>query len=276
MTAIAIWINEEIQNYPSLWVVADSRVSSGSGILIEDGAKIFTLPIICKKSGKDSFFTDNYYQHSVGFCFAGSTLMGQNSFLSLQPLLSNLFSVEGYIPSLEEIANYILSYLKQTFDDYKVVGASNSMLEAAIFGYCHVTSKLCVFHFLPEFGSNGCFMTMKNCDCKKTSDFVYLGDKKSEMIEKIKVSFKSESIPGRPVSRVPRYVIEDEIQENDSSSIGGDIQLGIAGVHGFSTYKICKPYKKGEPKAYFSYLGRELTEELSHVGNAIVGGNAIV
>jgi len=120
MTAIAIWYNKEIETNPSLWVVSDSRVSKGASVLIEDAAKIFTLPIICKAPGTSDFFTDIYYQHSYGFCFAGSTLMGQNSFLALQPLLSNLSSAEHYIPSIEDIGNYVLNYLKKTFDDYKV------------------------------------------------------------------------------------------------------------------------------------------------------------
>jgi hypothetical protein len=276
MTAIAIWCNNEIEENPSLWIVSDSRVSKGNSLLIEDAAKVFTLPIICKAPGSSGFFTDIYYQHSFGFCFAGSTLMGQNSFLALQPLLGNLSSVENYIPSIEDVGNYILNYLKKTFDDYKISGGASAVFEAAIFGYCHVAKKLQIIHISPVFEPSGCFLTMTTKSCTKRSDFIYLGDNKTEMKKKISNALNSETVPGRPVTRAPRYVIDDAIEDEQMSSIGGDIQLGIADTHGFMTYKICKPYKKGEPASYFSYLGRELTDDLAYIGKAMVVGNAMV
>jgi hypothetical protein len=58
MTAIAIWCNHEIAENPGLWIAADSLVStSGGSKLINDGAKIFALPIMCRTAGRNGFFT---------------------------------------------------------------------------------------------------------------------------------------------------------------------------------------------------------------------------
>ena len=91
MTSIVIWTNLEVAGNPSLWVVGDTRVSgSGSQPLIEDAAKVLGLPVVCRRPDAAGFFSETYFSHTLGYCFAGSTLMGQNSYLSLVPLLSNL------------------------------------------------------------------------------------------------------------------------------------------------------------------------------------------
>ena len=94
MTAIVIWLNDENPQLPSLWVASDSRVSkSKDSRLIDDATKIFALPVVCRSASQNGFFTDITYYHTYGYCFAGSTLLGQNTFLALMPLLSNLITL---------------------------------------------------------------------------------------------------------------------------------------------------------------------------------------
>src|SRR5690348_11601459 len=136
MTAIAIWRNDEIAGNPSLWATADSLVSGPQKEqLIGDAVKIFPLPIICRRPGPTGFFSEPYFVHTLGYCFAGSTLMGQNSYLGLTPLLSNIISTNSYLPSMRDIASHILAYLQRTFDDYKAVAAANSLFQVALFGH---------------------------------------------------------------------------------------------------------------------------------------------
>jgi len=273
MTAIVIWCNHEVLDNPALWVAADSRVSTTDGaILIEDAAKVFSLPVICRSPGRDGFFSRIYHTNTVGFCFAGSTLMGQNAFLGITPLLSNLISGTSYIPSLYDIANHALAYLSLTFDEYKRRAGQSAVFEAAIFGYCHKEQELSVFHFTPIIKDDGIIrMSLIQYRGMKDKEFVYLGDDKEAMCSKIKEDFTNEPVPGRPVSRIPRYVIQDSIDNSSCESIGGDIQLAIADRFGFRPFTLCKPRVLGQPAAYMSYLGRELTAEISHVGEAMVG-----
>jgi hypothetical protein len=276
MTAIAIWYNKEIQSNPCLWIAADSLVSTAHSKLIDDGAKVFGLPVICKSPGPDGFFSNVYYAHTFGYCFAGSTLMGQNAYLALAQLLSDLISPTQYVPSLHDVAQNVLAFLRQSFDVYKVRAAQNAMFEVAIFGYCNHTQQLSVYHFAPKL-ENGVWQIMLiQHPLTKENDFVYLGDDKVNMSAAITSAFSNEAVPGMPLSRIPRYVIQKQIDDESCTTIGGDIQLGIADRFGYHPYKLCKPRVKGQGEAFISYLGRELTPEMSRVGNAIVGGPAMI
>ncbi len=202
--------------------------------------------------------------------------MGQNTYLALAPLLSNLISPRSYIPSLADVAKHMHSYLRLSFDGYRQ-GESPQPFEIGLFGYCSKTSKLSMFHYTIKLEDDGvCRVTCEPHENMQDKEFIYLGDKKTLMYAKISAAFAGESIPGRPLSRIPRYVIQDHIDDPEFLSIGGDLQLGIADRFGFRPFMLCKPRVTGQPAALISYLGRELTPEIANVGEAEVGGPAIV
>lgn len=148
MTAIAIWCNTEIPEYPSLWAAADSLVSRNAGShLIGDAAKLFSLPVICRSPSSDGFLSRLSSQHSYGYAFAGSTLLGQNTYLSLVPLLTNLISHELYTPSLGEVAAYVSKYLAVVYNDVKVSMGPDAMFSIVIFGWCPVRCALELYRF---------------------------------------------------------------------------------------------------------------------------------
>ena len=105
---------------------------------------------------------------------------------------------------------------------------------------------------------------------------LYLGDEKAKMEARLVAAYQGESLPGRPLSRIPRYVIQDSVLDDSFPTIGGDIQLGVADSLGFRAFALCKPRVVGQPQAVISYLGRELTPELMQVGEAFVAGPAMV
>lgn len=277
MTAIAIWCNHEVKDNPGLWIAADSRVSAtDKSVLIEDAAKLFSLSVTCRSPGDDGLFSKVYYTHTLGYCFAGNTLMGQNAYLTLTPLLCNLISPASYVPSLADVARHVLAYLSLTFDDYKERVGPSAMFEVALFGFCHRTAQLSVFHYTPKLEGGIFRMTCIPYHNMKDRDFVYLGDDKSQMCSRISAGFAGATIPGRPVSRIPRHIIQDCIEDESAKTIGGDLQLGIADEYGFRPFTLCKPRVKGQPAAYLSYLGRELTPDIALVGKARVGGPGMV
>jgi hypothetical protein len=272
MTAIAIWLNNEDPESPALWVASDSRVSRDQNqTLIDDAAKVFALPVVCRFPGESGFFTQLGYFHTYGYCFAGSTLLGQNTFLALMPLLSNLAATQGHAPLMADVAGFILNYLGRAFDDYKAIACENSAIEVALFGWCHSTQKQHIFHFFPDKDENGVYVLRctDHVDLNEKS-FLYLGDHKSDMMQKLQKAFDGDCEPGRPLSRIPRYVIEEHIHNDEYKAIGGDLQLGIADRFGFRPFSICKPRVHGEPEAYLSYLGYELHKDIQSVGDAFV------
>jgi hypothetical protein len=267
MTAIAIWRNDESPENPSLWAAADSRVSGVDGnLLITDAVKILSLPIICRRPGPSGFFTETYFVHTLGYCFAGSTLVGQNAYLGLAPLLSNLHSTTSYIPSMDDIARQILAYLKATFEDYRPIGAQQSLFEVAVFGYCYRTQQLKIFHFRPRLVQDVYEVVLEPHHDLRTHDFVYLGSNGAALRKEITNAFNGVAEPARPISRAPRFVIQDHIASDESPTIGGDLQLAIADRFGLRPMALIKYRVPGQTTAYTSYLGRELTDDLTTVG----------
>jgi hypothetical protein len=271
MTAIAIWHNNEIVTNPALWVAADSRIGSQDGsVLLEDGSKIFPLPVICSSPGDDGFFSRVVHSHTYGYCFAGSTLMGQNAYLAIAPLLTQLAITGSDIPALKDVAEFALKHFELTFSQYRERVGSASMFEAAIFGWCMKTNQLSAFHFLPKIVGDVYRMTCESHEDMRTDNFVYLGDRKEHFSEKIAAAFRGEEALARPLSRIPRYIIEDHIKDESFPTIGGDIQLATTDKFGFQPFMLAKPGDLGQPLRYFSYLGRELTADLIAVGPAFV------
>jgi len=275
MTAIAIWCNHERPENPGLWIAADSRVSDSDGdLLIDDAAKIFALPVIGRTVGADGFFTKLHYAHSYGYCFTGNTLLGQNAYLSLFPLLTDLVSFSddpNSIPSLADVASYIHRYLSLTFDACKGRRAEHSIFEVALFGHCTRTNSLSAYHFITKQDcEDGIFkVTYKSHENMQENDFIYLGTKASNIPSQIEAAFRVTSLPARPTSRAPRYVIQDHINDVSVPTIGGDLQLGIADKLGFRALKLMKP--SVAESAIVSYLGRDLMSDLQWVGPAWVG-----
>lgn len=272
MTAIAIWLNEKNSNYPALWVAADSLVTGeGESQLIGDAAKIMPLQVVCRRPDSQGFFSELASVHSYGYAFAGSTLVGQNVYLSITPLLSSLNVHADYSPTLAEVADYIHRYLCTSYDDLKVNLGPKAHFCIAIFGWCPVTGAFGIYKFQPTMNPSGQY----EITCTVTTNFsetrfVYLGDCSTHMSAEIASALSKDSAPGRPQSRAPRFVIEQHIAADAYPTIGGDLQLGIADAFGFQPYMLCRPRVPGQPAAYFSYLGRELSDDMQRLGSAHV------
>ncbi|MDA8118898.1 MAG: hypothetical protein M0Z85_02350 [Gammaproteobacteria bacterium] len=275
MTALAIWCNHETPGHPALWAAADSRITMlKRSPLIEDAVKIMSLPVIARAPGPGGF-TEIYYTHTIGYGFAGSSLMGQNAYLALVPLLSNLISNTRRIPSLADIARYIETFLNRVFEYPKVRGEF-ACFEVALFGYCPCRNALAIYHFEPIGTPDGAVMRMTAHENLKDRDFIYLGTDRGSMEEAIRTAFAGPNMPGRPTSRAPRYVINDRISDHSCQAIGGDLQLARADRWGCRPEALAKPRVEGRPEAYLSYLGYELDEDMLRVGEVRVGLNGAV
>lgn len=272
MTSIVVWPNFELPQAPSLWVVGDTLVSSAGKPLIGEAAKIFSLPVICRAPDLQGFFSEEYFSHSLGYCFAGSTLMGQNSYLALAPLLSNLISASRYVPSMMDIAEFTMRHLERAYNQYKVQAATRAAFEVCLCGWCYRENSLEAWHFYPELGDGEMRMTSTRYTSMAFGDFIYLGSHKDHASRLLKEAFAQPSEPGASSQRAPRRIVQNLIDDETYSEIGGDQQLAIANQHGFQAYTLLRPKAPGSPEAFMSYLGVELSVENSSVGEARVGG----
>jgi hypothetical protein len=148
------------------------------------------------------------------------------------------------------------------------IGAQQSLFEVAVFGYCQRTQRLEIFHFRPRLVQDVYELALEVHQNLHPHDFVYLGNDGRALRNEITSAFNGEAEPHRPISRAPRFVIQDRIASNESPTIGGDLQLAIADRFGLRPFALVKPSALGQSAPYPSYLGRELTDDLTTVGEA--------
>lgn len=272
MTAIAIWLNEEVDGHLTLDVAADSLVTGNrSSPLIDDASKIFPLRVACRVASLDGTFSSLSSSSVYGYAFAGSTLLGQNSYLSLAPLAGSFISTEPYTPSLEDVSGYVLTYLRGVYDDSKIRGEA-ALFEVALFGYCPRQRRMEVHHFFPGQGRDtGAEMQRTMHQDLKLGQCIYLGSYKDEFTQALSVASHGPSAPGCPISKAPKHVIQGFIKAEDYPEIGGDLQLWSANSFGIHPYLVVRPAVVGEPQARFTYLGRTLDGSLLRLGPAYVG-----
>lgn len=271
MTAIAIWRFDEPNTPPFIWAAGDSRISGGGLPLIDDGVKLFSLPVACY--GPTGVLGPIIHTHSIGYSFAGHTLMGQNAYLALVPLLTNLMIVvPNQLPTFNDIASFVCNYLKRTFADFSLVAAGHAMFEVSLFGFCCVTQQLCVCHLRPTRNeTTGIYdvVTVSNAPMEH-GDILCLGDKSQQIREEALAGFADPAQPGSSPGRVPTRVIERYIADQTCPTIAGRLQLGIADRSGFRGMSIVRPLVVGQPEAEMTYLGRRVWEDLNSVGPAII------
>lgn len=140
MTLVATWFNLEQQHrgITSIWSVADTQISSIERHLQRnltlEGAKVFEVPVVCKKPSHPN---EEYFRKSIGFAYAGNSLIGQNVHALLSTFLSNLTSFGGrmskpdYKSIVEKARRIVLAYSRSIQD----------VVEVAIFGICPATDQ---------------------------------------------------------------------------------------------------------------------------------------
>jgi len=112
MTLVATWYALEKGVQPSIWSIADTKISNGATALTLEGAKIFELQVACKNLSSNWGAVE--YRTSLGFSYAGSSLVGLNTYAMLSSVLTNLAAGGGHRdrPDHKSIIDTCLRILK--------------------------------------------------------------------------------------------------------------------------------------------------------------------
>ncbi len=142
MTLVATWFNPEQPNTPEIWSVADTAITSVDltlqdiselNILTEHGSKILEVPIVCKILPNKNH--EVYFRSSIGFAFAGSSLVALNTYATLCTLLNSLGSTAAKkaLPDYISISNTV----KQIISFYTT--SIRARVEICVYGFCPKT-----------------------------------------------------------------------------------------------------------------------------------------
>jgi hypothetical protein len=269
MTTIACWFNKESSQH-SIWVCGDSKISNQTSTLLESGAKIFSIPVLCLSTSDSGFFDKPIYYTTLGLAYAGSSLIGLNLNAALSTCLSKLNTL-GKPPSLNDIAAFACSLLHLYVSQLSFSAGSNALCEIAIIGYCPLENKLKIYHLEPQLGVSEFHykITAHSISDSEDSFVLLLGCDK----DRISAQIASQRSEQKNIAwwREPKKVIEAEVSSSENPKIGGHTQLGICDQFGFQVYSLCRPHQLEQSPAYLSYLGFDVTADIGKIGECYIG-----
>lgn len=260
MTAIANWINREPSGPLSIWTIGDTKIRdyrTDTNLSLES-SKVFELQIKSKDISQGPEYQQIYFEHSIGFAFAGSSLLGLNAFATLNTIFSNLGGRnKNMYPSLSamtKIASKVIDYYS------KSICGPDVAFEAIIYGYCPINKALERYAIRYHDG--------EFTDVAIEGDDVYLlGDKKEEIRKEIEQELNSHAPGGLSYWRTPLRVLSRIVVSGKFESIGGGTQLNIATRFGCTPY-----YATGERSdADTRFRNIDIYEDIGHaVGDCTI------
>ncbi|HDM8062548.1 hypothetical protein [Vibrio harveyi] len=273
MTSIVSWFNHELNSESggAVWIVGDSKVTDGGdnpSMLLDSGAKVFSIPLLCKVPSSSGAFDKLVLESKVGLAFAGSSLIGLNVHAALSTIFSNL-NVIQQIPTMDELAEYVRMIAKSYIDTLAVMKQEGALCEFLFVGYCHVTKCYKICEIRPDFTS-GMFelsLTINDSETAKPEDFFILGDKKEQVSSAIDEYRSEQELDSILWHRAPKMMLQKIIEEDKYQTIGGHLQLGICINRDFTPFSSLV----GMEAAHLSYLGFDVTGDASHIGGSMVG-----
>ena len=280
MTHVACWVNGETQP-AQVWAVSDSRVVVGSSVLSDSVAKLFSLPLLCRRPGASGFFDSLYFSHSVGLAVAGNAILSLNLYASLVPILSNLIgtpmnngTISDAIPSLEDIAGLVGRLERELCLQIGATMGSRALGEALIFGHCFRTNTNRVFRLSPVENREkvpSLEIICEEQDLSAPERVVLLGVRQTEIAQRI-TDMRS-SFPHRDIRwwRAPEFVLKRMLDDRSYDSIGGAIQRARAGAYGVNIFANVRPLEVGKPAAVMEYLGMDILHVIGAIGPCYLG-----
>jgi hypothetical protein len=261
MTSVVCWNNKERNG---LWVVSDSRISNTTNNhnsrLTDYFSKIHEIPLRFKYS---QLPLCNYFG-SIGFAFAGSTIIAQTVKDTLITLLGSLQTLKeipyeellqkyqksepfpipdnANYPSLREISNLTYDIITQALNNYEAATKG----EILLFGYCKNNNQLKAFSLKFYKRSMQDQHCLKPVDIDLSEPYIF-GDRVEDVKNNISLYGEDSRAPLKGLAKTIRdagYV----------GSVGGHLQLAISNDILFQIYGIANSSKD------FIYSGYKLID----------------
>jgi hypothetical protein len=262
MTLVACW-----SNGGSLVCVADSRISAASGgTITETGAKLFTVPIHTQKTEKGLSMESSY--HTLGFAFAGSTLVAGNTHAIASNLTQQLNRTgESGLPALTAIAEIYAKVCEYVTKDVNSrvnpVKRTDSFVQAFLFGYCPKERKLKLATLYPELTPTT-FRVL-----------VEIQDPEPGLSYSIGSGATAFSAAMKAVTKMaPMDVVRLIIESGQVADVGGYLQMATASSQGVRLHQIAAQHPTNPDLGQITFLGFDLAE-LGEIDGFSVGFDAI-
>lgn len=261
MTIVLAW---ERPNFGDICAIADSRVSDAEGPILNSAPKLFPLEINVHVEAKRK--PRIAFRHSVGFAYAGSSIVAQSVYAFASASLKDLFLKRGgSVPSLKNIAEAVGDIAEKYVEEVwgKYYPDNRGRAEFFIFGYCKRSNKLQIFKItpvvVPKFS-----IKVEEAPLGGPRLLCCLGDK-TAISEFQRKQVELQNVPYQEV-------LQSLLAEDRINCIGGGVQTIIAGRSGARVLPTLVP--TGDKTADLMFLNLHL-DRLRPVGDCTIGTEAI-
>jgi hypothetical protein len=247
MTLTATWIADE-GRAPRLWMATDSRISDNGGVLLEEGVKLFELPIVMRGPGASGFFDQVNFQTTIGLACTGSTLVFQQVYATLVPLASNLGGF-GDRPTLFDLASFIGRLATTYIRSFGTTRPNNSTVGIVVAGSDPMSGELLAYDLSASLDSMSMYEFLPNPVDLANSRVHFTGDPSAILeAERLLDSFRKSPMPGISCDRAPLNVVRQVISSEVVRSVGGDVQIGFTVGERFRRATTMTPVTPGMPE----------------------------
>lgn len=274
MSLAAVWRNCEQPGSPSLWMATDSRLSDEDGRLIDQGIKLFEVPILCQGPGDAGFFGQPFAARSVGMAAAGSSMVFQHVYGTIVPILGNLIGEPGSGPSNADVAGLIgrvTTIYVRSLGERRPQGARRVAIAV---GGVSSAGEVEAFELASREGEDGRIEFVP-----KVVDLIpgqphFMGHQ-VERARSLCAEIARRNEPGAPRERAALNVIRAYIDDPEVESVGGEVQIGFTMGASFHRVASVRPIEVGAPPACMLLNSIDL-DSLDHVGPCAIGIHGMV
>lgn len=240
MTIVAVWLTNHTHDQSLLECIADSRVTDEDSNhtisqLLNNSAKIFSIPVVARCPGETGEYDTQYYVDSFGLAFSGSSLIGLNLASTISSLTSQLVGrTREAIPSFQDIADFAVRITRKYVDAIGQLQGRVPPFKGAIFGWCHGDSKFKLLSFGPVSTTSPDVFTVL-VDLTVPDSVFLMGNHTEEIADRIR-EFQQRFQPSAARDVVPQNIIWGLIYDRIFEDIGGELQHGRGSSKGFFLY----------------------------------------
>jgi hypothetical protein len=267
MTSVVCWRNND-DILPGIWAVADSRVSSESGVLSDAVPKLFSLPVYCFED--DDFLKENPVRIlNPMLAISGSTFISLNLKEVLSNYLGNLREVTFYdrldmtpeerMPSLEEIARLAQQIATGYLRSVGTIYPRLARCEILLFGFCKRNKEFKGF-LLSNSSKDPANISIQEHDFAEGQELI-LGDRKSQVVQEIHSARAQCKIGSLNWGRAPITALAQLLRREAITTVGGDLQLWAALPDGNKHIRISVTEQLLTP-----FVGMNASNQLGHIG----------
>jgi len=253
--------------------VGDTKISAGDKTLTLEGAKILELPIKCKDY--TTIHQELYFSSSIGYSFAGSSLIGLSVYCYLQALLSNLGGVKqkNNLPDYKSIcfkAKEVLALYAKSIP---------SPCEILVFGYCP-KSKIPFISTIRPVKREGTidYDIEFNDYFDNDLDFFIIGDKQEEIRKLVSNELQKQTNKNSlPYWRTPARILRDVIEGRSFNTIGGNLQIATINMYKFDMYSVPIPVKGLGNESTIKFRNFDIFDDIGiNLGECLIAINGMM